>query len=395
MGSPKDVQQNSSYLVKRPAISDSANINNINSQIGTGVNLFNNFSDLGVSRIKPSNYNIGSNVTRMDLKTRDVFSVAYGNCDCKYFNTGYDLSDKYNTCNYLKSYQKTSFWDRMFNGLGKALMIGGFVTAGIGLVGGILSLFQKNKAASNPQADGGEEIKVHSQEDIVVDGDAPTSTSELDGLDLSELTEYKSNLESELDTMKDYYANIDSTIESYEQQKESLNSTAQKAKADSDNKQKELGNARGEFNKAGKYQKQCEKAVSDIRNDLDDINTNLAAKEAQLSQMQAAGQDVSALQSEISSLKSKKEESKNALRAAMENLEKAKQNFEQSGKAVEALEREAETLKSTYENYKSQISEIDDKIKSLKKDKKDYPEKIGEKETLLEVVNIKIDQSGD
>ncbi len=393
MGSPKDIQKNqSSFLVKRPAISDSANIHNINSQLGPGVPLFNNFSDLGVSRIQPSRFNIGSNVTKMDLKTKDVFSVAYGNCDCKYFNTGYDLSDKYNTCNYLNSYQnKTSFWDRLFNGFGKALMIGGFVSAGIGLVGGIMSLFSKNKSEASSESDKGEEIKVHDAEDInVSDTEESQTLSELDELDISELIERRDNLQTEVDKMKEDYANIDSSISSLEQEKEALTSPKRQAKTAWDNKQKELGNMRSEFNRARDNQEKCNKAVTSIRKDLDGINEDITLKENQLQQMQNAGQDTTALSAEIRELKAKREETKRALNVAMNNLEKANEEFKQKGEQVETLEKEANSLKEQYNSYQDRISQIDEKIKSLKNDKKEYPSKIAEKETHIEIVNIKL-----
>lgn len=412
MGSEDVKKENSSYLVRRPAISNNADIKNINSQSGFNNNIFGtNFSDLGVSRISPSNYNIGSNVSKIDMKNSDVFSIAYGNSDSKYFNTGYDLSDKYCTHNYLQSYnQKSNFWDKLANFMGKTLMIGGLVTAGVGLVSGIMSLFSKDKSPkTNESSNNGEQIKVNEKQDkseeIKVDNTAAItkaindgenveikSPSDLDGLELGALVTYRDNLQNAVDDMKAEYASIDSNIAGLETEKESLTAQMKDSKKISDEKQKAAGVAQSDLNKAGKYKKECEDAVTKIQGDVSDLSASIVKKEGELAQLKAAGQDTSALQTEINTLKAKRETAKNALTKANENAAKAKLDFEAMGKTAESLSKVAESAKSDYESIKAQIKNIETKIDTLKTNKKEYPKKIGEKEALVATANVKIQE---
>lgn len=398
---------NNPKLTQKRTGSGSADINNIGGS-SQKANPYKDITPFNVSRISPSNGNIGSGLTMpMDLKYTSVFNTAYGNGN-KYYTGEYanGIDGLYPSTNYASSGKSGGFWNGLTKFLGIAMT--GFM--GFGLVSSIISMIKGNKAEKASKSQGEEDVEIKdartkgSKEEVKINSDELkkdiesgkdvkiTNPDDLDKLDIKTLTTYKSNLEKSVTTLKTDYENAPAEIQKLQQEKAAKEKQLSGKKEARNQKQKAAGDAQTALNDASKALQDSKDAVVKIQKDVSDIGAKITSKELKLAELKAANKDTTALQAEINELKQKLVEAKKALQNANNFVTENTQKFKEAGDASKKANQEAEAAAEEYDNLKQEIDDIDNKIKELEQNQKKYPKEVGERQALIEMAGIKIGQ---
>lgn len=389
-------------MTQRATSSNSANIGTFNSTLPKGnINVFDN-TPFTSSRINPSYGNIGSNVTKMDMKTKDVFSLAYGN-GCKYQNPSYNLSDLYNTNNY-NSGNKKSGWTKFMNALSGIFMIGTIGTMGVGLFNSISGLLGKNKSGK------GEETTQKGGNTVVVDGAGKgntaktkaSSTVEIDGLD-NEIKDTKSLLKSEnkdeieqnitelqdnIDNAEEMQAGIGEKINAQTDKVLKARGEEEKAKTDYDTmhdsvktKDKEAQKLNDAFEKAKDNESKQLKNYTNAASEYD------KAKLA-MGNMKSDDPQYGEMQTKVSNLLNKKNEAYREYKKAIEDKVKAQEAFGVAADELKNLQDKEKELLTAYNDKKEATTKEEQTLKDLQLNEKKLPDKIAKaKSAQIELKN--------
>lgn len=336
-----------------------------------------------VSRVSPSNLNVGKDVSRIDTKSADVFSLAYGKDSCKYFNTGYNLKDLYPTTNYVSNYRNSG--NGFFNFVTKLFGVMGIVTAATSIIGSLSNLFGGKKTKNDNET----KVKVENSSNSapVVKKGATAETAAIDGAVKSS----KALSDSEnIDEVKAGVDKLDSSIAAAEQELADIDEEI-------DNKSNEVLEARQGEEKAAKAVKTIDDSVKIKDKEAQKLNdafeeakddesaameayTNASSKydkaRLALNKMQTSDPGYANMKAKVDKLYEEKMNAKQKYEQAVQTRIKAHQTFGEAAAEVEKLKQQQEKIHKIYEKRKSITTTKENELKALQTNKSKLPAKI-------------------
>lgn len=337
-----------------------------------------------VSRVSPSNYNVGKDVTKIDAKSSDVFSLAYGKDSCKYFNSGYNLKDLYPTGNYVSNYRNSGggFLDFMTKFMGFI----GVAGATASIVTSFKNLFAKSGSAKNKDKTS---VTVENPTKVNVSG-KKGATSEISEIDTAVKSSKSLSKSTDIDEIQSGIDKLDSSITSAEQEMQDIESdiSAKNSEVlDARSKEEKAANAVKTIDNSVKVkEKESEKlndAFEDAKNDEADAlkdytNTSTAYDKAklQLDKMQTSDPAYAKLKEKVDKLFTDKNNAKGKYENAVKARIKAHEAFGAAAAEVEKLKSQQEDVHKIYEKRKVATTEKEDELKALQTNKSKLPAKI-------------------
>ena len=336
-----------------------------------------------VSRVSPSNLNVGRDVSRIDTKSADVFSLAYGKDSCKYFNTGYNLKDLYPTTNYVSNYRNSG--NGFLNFITKMFGVFGIATAATSIIGSLSNLFGSKKTKNDNET----KVKVENSSSSAptVKKGATAETTAIDGAVKSS----KALSDSEnIDEVKAGVDKLDSSIAAAERELADIDE-------DIDDKTNEVLEARQGEEKAEKAVKTIDDSVKikdkesqklndafekakDDESSAMDAYTNASSKydkaKLALNKMQTSDPGYADMKAKVDKLYEEKVNAKQKYEEAVQTRIKAHKTFGEAAAEVEKLKQQQEKIHKIYEKRKSITTTKENELKALQTSKSKLPAKI-------------------
>lgn len=394
MGTPQVQKQ--SNLVKTSSGSGSADIKNINSS--QNINIFGSqIKNPSFARISPSNLNVGKNVSVMDQKMGDSIFLAYGNDNCKYINPNYDLSDKYNTNNYLQPKE---------SGFSKFMKIMGGVMAGgmaLSTLGGLLGLFggNKNKGAEQAQSeqqDGTEQTtRTRGTEQSNAINDAVSGSKALlkstdkneveDGIDA--LSTSIADAQSELDGIDGKIASAETEAGDCKKREDVAEGNYNEKRSEVKTQKKTVDSVENELNKATTSEERASKTFENAKNAYD-------LAKSQLAKMDTSDPQYATAKAKVDELLKAKNDAQTDLEIKSSATAELQKKFGEESDKLEALTEEEAELLNDYNEAKTETQNAEQEVKDLKYNKSHLEPKIKKAEdakqkleSRLEALNIR------
>ena len=337
-----------------------------------------------VSRVSPSNFNIGKDVSRIDTKSSDVFSLAYGKDSCKYFNTGYNLRDLYPTTNYVSNYRNSG--NGFLNFVTKMIGVFGIASAVTSIIGSLRNLFGSKKSE---KSENGTKVNVENSsssapavkkgataETTAIDGAVKSSKSLSDSENIDEIKAGVDELDSSIAAAEQELADIDEEIDN--KSNEVLD--ARKSEENAEKAVKTIDDSvKIKDKESQKLNDAFEKAKDDESSAMD-AYTNASSKydkaKLALNKMQTSDPGYADMKAKVDKLYDEKVAAKQKYEDAVQTRIKAHKTFGEAAAEVEKLKQQQEKIHKIYEKRKAITTTKENELKALQTNKSKLPAKI-------------------
>ncbi len=334
------------------------------------------------ARVSPSRLNIGSDVSRIDTKSADVFSLAYGKDGGKYFNTGYNLRDLYPTTNYVSGYRNRSanflnILTGVIGAVGILASVGSIVTSVKNLFGSKKSEKSETKViVENPTTVNVSGKKGATEEISEIDGAVRSSKSLSDSNDIEAINQGIEELDASIASAEEELENIDSEISS----KESEVLEARKGEEEAAKAMKTINNSvkikEKESEKLNDALEDAKDAENEALNNYSDAMSKYDKAALQLKKMDSSDPNYSKLAEKVEKLRVARDEAKEKYENAVQARVQAHKDFGKAASELEQLQTKQAKIQKIYDKRKAVTTKKENELKALQTNKQKLPAKI-------------------